>query len=93
MYNIPEMSIVDTTKTFNQSIQCGMVVKMFHDMKRDFRRVESVKYHFDASRLSDRIYCQNPIKSVSVTNEELSFVFGRCNTCSLCAPSDMKKLS
>ena len=34
---VPEMSIVDTTKTFNQTVQCETVVKMYFDMKRDHR--------------------------------------------------------
>ena len=90
---VPEMSIVDTTKTFNQTVQCETVVKMYFDMKRDHRRVESIGYNFDVNRMSDRVHCQNPNKSVSVSKEELNVVFDRCNACSLCVPTIMKNLS
>lgn len=93
MASVPEMSIIDTTKTFNQNVQCGTIVKMFSDLKRDFKRVESIEYNFDSNKLSDRVYCQNPTKSVSISNEEMCFVFGRCNICPLCMPSNMKSLS
>ena len=93
MSKIPEMSIIDTTKTFRETVHCGTVVKMFTDLKRDIKRIESIEYNFDSNKLSDRVYCQNPIKSVFITNEETSFVFARCNVCSLCTPSTMKSLS
>ena len=89
---IPEMSVVDTTKTFNQAVQCETIVKMVFDVKRDHKRVESIAYNFDANRMSDRVHCQNPNKSVSISKEELNIVFDRCNTCVFCAPIIMKNM-
>ena len=84
---------MDTTKTFNQTVQCETVVKMFFDVKRNHRRVESIGYNFDVNRMSDRVHCQNPNKSVSVSKEELKVVFDRCNSCALCSPIIMKSSS
>ena len=89
---IPEMSVVDTTKTFNQTVHCETIVKMFFDVKRDHKRVESIGYNFDVNRMSDRVHCQNPNKSVSISKEELNIVFDRCNICVFCAPTIMKNM-
>ena len=53
---IPEMSVVDTTKTFNQAVHCETIVKMFFDVKRDHKRVESIGYNFDVNRMLSLIH-------------------------------------
>ena len=87
---IPEM-IEQTSKTFSQSIPCETIVKLFTDIKNDVKYVKEIEYIFDACRISDRIYCQKPGKSVSMSNLEVRMSYARCNQCSLCLPVQMKK--